>query len=132
MNATETAQAWHAEFYPSGTCVVKTYDRAPHLGVYGPAWVGKKDEDGDDIDAIQIRYRMTYDLQAWMNDGPRPAWLDDMSRVSEIKLVGLDGSMILAIGPFYDVNPPALQWEECDDIDSRDARARLIDRVCRR
>jgi hypothetical protein len=123
---------WRSEFYPSGTCVVKTREREPHLGVYGPRGVGdEKYEDGDDVNAVRIRYRMTDELAAWMNDGPRPAWLDDLRRVSETKLVGLDGSMVLALGPFYDANPPALQWKECDDVESRDARARLIDRVSR-
>lgn len=60
----------------------------------------------------------------------RPAWMDDMRRDSERSLIGCDNSSIYATGPSYDANPPHMFWRECDDEDARNARARLIDRLC--
>lgn len=128
MTQTETA-VWRVESFPSGTCIVTTRERGPHLYVYGPKPVGPKDEEGDDPVADRARYQMCEQLAAWLNGGDRPVWMDDMQRVSEIELQGTDGSSITATGPSYDANPPALDWRQCDDQESRDARARLIDRM---
>lgn len=130
MSNTTTQETWAARSFPSGTQIVTRDDpNEPHFYVYGPKPVGPKDDEGDDPQAIRNRYRMCDDLRAWMNGGERPAWLDDMRRVSETRVIGDDGSSISAVGPSYDADPPKLDWHERDDPASQDKRARLIDRL---
>jgi hypothetical protein len=117
----ETATKWVPAFYGSGTCTVTRHDsREPHLYVYGP-----RNENEDDW--MRARYKMCYELAEWLNDGKRPAWLDDLKRTEEGYAFDLDGTCIYATGPVYDADPPNLNWKQCDDEESRNARARLID-----
>jgi hypothetical protein len=76
-----------------------------------------------------VRYAMTDDLAKFLNGGPRPAWLDDMERVSHRGVVGPDGSGVEICGPMYDANPPNLDWRTCEDEAAREKRAALIDRL---
>lgn len=121
MTATET---WVHRWYGSGTQIVANDANllAPCLYVYGPRFDNEDDSD-------RARYQVCEELAAFLNGGPRPAWLDDMERVSESSLSDLDGSLIDAVGPLYDIDPPKLNWQQRDDEDSRSARARLIDRL---
>ena len=112
---------WNTMMFGSGTHIVKR-DVAdePWLYVYGP-----RDED----DSQPVRYSMCKELERFLNGGQRPLWLCDMARVSEEELIGADGSSISATGPLYDADPPNLRWETCEDVESKNKRARLIDLV---
>lgn len=116
---------WEPQFFGSGTTIVTRVNapKQPHLYIYGPG----SDDEGR---AQAMRYAMCHQLADWLNGGERPAWMDDMRRDSERSLIGCDNSSIYATGPSYDANPPHLFWRECDDDESRNARARLIDRLC--
>lgn len=128
--AQQNTLPWRTMSFPSGTCIVTSNaPDSPHLYVYGPKPVGKKDGEGDDVAADRIRYRMCDELAEWMNGGARPKWMGEMERVSETEIVGADGSSITAVGPSYDANPPHLDWQQRDDDAAKDARARLIDRL---
>jgi hypothetical protein len=59
--------------------------------------------------------------------GKRPAWLDDMERVSETKAVSLTGASVSATGPCIDIDPPRLNWQEDDSDESKNDRACLLD-----
>jgi hypothetical protein len=95
--------------------------RKPHLYVHADS---SYDEDRYQRD----RYVMCDELAAYMNGvGKRPAWLDDMERVSEVKAVSLAGASVRATGPSIDIDPPRLNWREDDSEEAKNDRARLMD-----
>ena len=114
---------WRVECYGSGTHIVTTRRAGePWLYVYGPYIETSIDK---------IRFRMCEEIADFMNDSSkRPAWLDDMRRISETRLEGVDGSTVFATGPMYDKDPPKCYWTVCEDQESKDKRARLMDRLC--
>lgn len=114
----QQTETWTRRAYGSGTQIVTSGqpDR-PHLYVYGLV--------GDDIS----RTRICEDLVLLLNDDRRPAWWDDISRVSEVLLMACDGTSIFATGPYLDTDPPNGAWAERQDDEGKDARARLIDRL---
>jgi len=118
------AETWVHRWYASGTqIVVNDADvLAPYLYVYGPVLASEDD-------TVRGRYQVCEQLAAFLNGGPRPAWLDDMDRTSETQLTDLDGTIIDAVGPLYDCDPPKLNWQQTEDEQSRNQRARLIDRL---
>lgn len=108
--------------YGSGTQVVTSHEPGtPWLYVYGPS-------SDDDSARVQNRFRVCEDLVEFLNGGERPAWLDDMHRVSESCIEDYDGTHISATGPMVDATG-SLCWRQCDSQQSQDARARLIDRL---
>lgn len=115
---------WDVAFYGSGTTLVrlKEYQHKPWLYIYADSAI---DEDR----WMRDRYQMCYDLVAFMNGGPRPSWLTDLERITEIEAVSLSGASIQAVGPMIDVDPPNLNW--CQDFsdDAKNDRARLMDAV---
>lgn len=112
---------WHSDAYESGTTNVSDHGPGPWLYVFIP---------GDDIDDSRNRYAECDRLAAFLNgEGPRPSWLDDMERTREEQMRGPDGAIVEACGPMYDADPPRCNWCRCEDDESRDARARLIDRL---
>ncbi len=115
---------WEASFYPSGTTIVALRTRAdkPHLYVYADVGVSEDRTQGD-------RYEMCRQLAEFLNGGAMPAWLDDMKRVSERKIVSLSGADISAVGPMFDREPPKLLWCERDDDEANNYRATLINVV---
>lgn len=98
-------------------CIVKCGFDKPWLTIYAPK------------DDAEIGNSMAVQVQAALNGGKRPTWLEDMDRRSETLLVGADGSKIAAVGPMFDSRPPTLNYRESDSPAARDARARLIDRL---
>lgn len=130
---TLTPTEWRAESFPSGTCIVRNGGAKavdlPWLYVFGPKPVGPKDEEGDDPRAERTRYQMCEQLAVFLNGGECPRWLSSLRRVSETKLLDVDGSEIIATGPMYDANPPQLDWRQREDVEAIDSRARLIDRL---
>jgi hypothetical protein len=114
---------WGQQFFQSGTTIValRSAVRKPHLYVHADS---SSDEDRYQRD----RYVMCYELAAYMNGvGKRPAWLDDMKRVSEATAVSLTGASVRATGPFIDIDPPRLNWREDDSDEAKNDRARLMD-----
>jgi hypothetical protein len=112
---------WQVQAFASGTHIVTD-------GGAGP-WLYVLCTNPEDLDDNRERFRMCEDLADFLNGGLRPAWLDEMERVREYELIGVDGSCVTATGPMYDADPPNLNWHERQDDESRDARARLIDRL---
>lgn len=114
---------WGSQFFPSGTTIVALRNgmRKPHLYVFA-------DSSADDDRYQRDRYVMCDQLAAYMNGiGQRPAWLDDMERVSEVKAVSLHGASVSATGPCIDIDPPRLNWREDDSDEAKNDRARLLD-----
>ncbi len=114
---------WEPQFFQSGTTVLalRSAARKPHLYVHADS---SYDEDRYQRD----RYVMCDELAAFMNGvGKRPAWLDDMERVSEVKAVSLAGASVRATGPSIDIDPPRLNWREDDSDEAKNDRARLMD-----
>lgn len=114
---------WTVECYPSGTMVVVNRSgnpRAPHFYVYGPG-------GGDETHSDRNRHRVCEDIAAYMNGGDRPAWLDDMQRVTETHAESMDRTRITATGPSIDIDPPRLNWVQDDSDEAKSARARLMD-----
>ena len=117
------AATWEVSCYPSGTMIVAQRDRLwPHLYVYGP---GGETETA----CVRNRFKVCEDLAAFLNGGERPAWLDDLTRVSETYAEALDHTNIMAIGPMFDSDPPNLNWKEDESWEASAARARLMDRL---
>lgn len=121
MMADETN--WVAEWYTSGTAIVKHRTIAgAHLSFHGP----RDDVDDDNKDGFTLACQ----VRDWFNGtAPRPKWLDDMVRVAEHRLEGVDGTTIEACGPFYDHNPPRLDWRTRMDLDAKTQRAALIQKL---
>jgi len=119
----ENEMVWEHKLYGSGTQVVSQNDcNEPHLYVYGPRLLSDKE-------CCHERSAVCQDLRDFLNGGERPDWLDDLERISEDELRGVDGTSIRSTGPMYDCDPPKLNWKECADEGSQAKRARLIDRV---
>ena len=115
---------WRVGHYQSGT--VNVEDRSGSdtwLSVYGP-----RIEDDDEYQSVRLEY--AHSLCRWLRgEEQRPAWLDDMERVSESRAVGADGTSITACGPMYDADPPKLSWRRDESEEGKAKRARLMDRV---
>lgn len=116
---------WQVRCYGSGTTNVEDMDS--HAGE--SPWLYVVVVYPIDGDRSRQRYEMCQDLCRFLNGGPRPAWLDDMERVSEYELSAVDGSSVQACGPMFDADPPNLNWQTRQDDDAKNARARLIDRL---
>ena len=67
--------SWDVQCFGSGTMIVSPDDRGPWLYVYGP-------RNDDDDRCQRDRFKVCEDLCAFLNGGPRPAWLNDMRRTS--------------------------------------------------
>lgn len=108
-------EQWYVQLYGSGTHVVTTGNirEHAHLNIQGP--------NGDE----KSRYLMCEQLARFLNGEPRPKWLNDMERIAEGQLVGSDGTVIVAAGPFFDADPPKLDWQSHNP----DSGARLIDKL---
>lgn len=111
---------WKVEQHPSGSMVVKQNDAV--MG--NKAWLYV-------IGYTQnLRYQICSELKEFLNNqSGRPSWLDDFERVGDDKLESVGGTEIIARGPVYDANPPALDWRQCEDRESKIARKELIDRL---
>lgn len=128
---------WRVRCFQSGTMIVHDASAptvpfqygvrclSPHLYVYGP---GYGTEDSEDA-AVRNRHRCCEELASFLNGGPRPPWLDDLTRASETRAEDLDGTSITATGPMIDRNPPACDWIDDPSPEAQDARARLMDRL---
>ena len=112
-------EPWRVECFLSGTQIV-TDGTWPHYYVYGPG-------GADEGEADRNRYRVCCDLRDYLNGGERPAWLDDLVRVSESHAEALDHTSITATGPMIDADPPKLHWVQDDSDEAKAARARLMD-----
>ena len=118
-------EKWDCRFYGSGTTVIVNsagHYRGPHFYVYGP-----RNEDEDQW--MRDRYKVCHELCDYLNGGDKPAWFDQLERLSEDYCEDLDGTNIRATGPSIDVDPPNLNWREDDSDEAKDARARLMDRL---
>ena len=115
---------WEPRFYGSGTTIValKEHAHKPHLYVYSDSAI---DEDR----WMRDRYDMCNQLAAFMNGGERPAWLDDIERLTEESAKSLMGASITATGPMVDVDPPKCNWRTDDSDEAKNDRARLMDAV---
>jgi hypothetical protein len=128
------SERWECRHYGSGTCTVEdangpkrafahgVHGLSPHLYVYGPG-------NADEAKYIRDRIKCCEDIRDYLNGGERPAWLDDMQRVSETHATDMDGTSITATGPSYDANPPSCHWRQDESPEARDARSRLMDRL---
>jgi hypothetical protein len=114
---------WEVQWFPSGTQIVRdTENPQPHFYVYGPGGADESESDRN-------RHAVCRSLADYLNGGERPAWLDDMERVTEAYAVSLDHTRITATGPSVDIDPPNCDWRLDDSDDAKNARARLMDRL---
>lgn len=121
-------EQWSHQCYSSGTQVVTSNQPdTPWFYIYGPGAGGAFDSEAE---RDRNRFAMCEDLAAFLNGGERPAWLDDMHRICETELVGLDGSKIFMVGPTRSAPEHPYGWEYRDDPDALAMQARLIDRLC--
>ncbi len=105
---------WRVNSYQSGSVVVTCQEPTlPHLYLYAPTGV---------------RHETAVDIAEFLNGGVRPKWLDDCERIQDC-IIGTDGTKVIATGPFYDCNPPALDWSLCEDAQSKQNRKELIDKL---
>src|SRR5690606_27802263 len=96
---------WRHMSYLSGTQNVQNAAHGAFYSVRGPMF---KDEDERD----RVRAQCCCALRDYLNgDGPRPAWLDGLKRVSEELAESPDGASVHAWGPFFDADPPKLSWQ---------------------
>jgi hypothetical protein len=116
---------WRTCCFSSGTHIVTSrLPNLPWLYIYGPNCSGAEESFDD------IRYKMCEEISSYLNNEiKRPDWLYDMERVSETRIIGVDGSSIFATGPKHDVDPPKCVWRDRDDEVSKNARAKLINQL---
>ena len=112
---------WQPQYFQSGTCIVTDNTAGP--------WLYVCMTNPTDLENQRDRMLACEQLADFLNGGTRPAWLDDMRRPKEDEIIGADGASIRATGPMYDRDPPNLNWDERDDDEAKNARARLIDRL---
>jgi len=94
-----TATEWLPMFMGSGTTIV--------VGDPGEAWLHVVIVNPVDDDAAQTqRMQVCYELAAYLNGGPRPAWMDDLDYTGGDRMTGADGLVIEACGPGFDGCPP--------------------------
>ena len=96
--------------------------RVPWLQVYGPI---------SDQGARQQRDRdkVARDLAGYLNGGPRPAWLDDLVKRTEVEWFDLDGTTVAICGPMIDRNPPRMDWVTDQRPEAKAARAALVEHL---
>jgi hypothetical protein len=103
---------WHIITYQSGTHIVTRNNGNPHYYVYA-------DE----------RYQVCKELQEWLNGGSDPEWRTQLERCSPEGVDGPNGIHIYSTGPF--ILPPAdhgaLNWQV--DLDKKQDRIDLIDKL---
>lgn len=112
--AAASATTWRVQLFHSGTQIVTRLDpHRPHYYVYGPR---------EDVDE-RLRLKTTYDLCAWLNGGPAPAWLGGLVRdpTGKAAVEDLDGRRIFATGPMVPApgtTPADGNWieDESDDV----------------
>lgn len=116
---------WRVESFQSGTVIVAKVDsNGPWYYVFGPKTI--KDES----EHQHWRSQHATELCEYLNSKSKlPPWIKEFKRINESRLEHQNGAAILAVGPMFDANPPALQWEERKDWDSQAARARLLDNI---
>lgn len=114
---------WLFMSYLSGTHNVQNAAHGAFYSVRGPML-----EDEDERDRVRASYCCS--LRDYLNgNGPRPAWLDRLERVSEEQAESPDGASVHAWGPFYDADPPKLNWYTREDDEAKSERASLMDRL---
>lgn len=114
------AGTWQVLTYQSGTVVVVPDHPGPHYYV----WHVPGDNEGQ-----HQRYETAKSLEAWLNGGPEPSWLQGCIRLRTLGVVLPSGCCITAVGPSIDVSDPpgGLQWQEDPSELAVKARERLID-----
>lgn len=116
--------AWCVEVFTNGTQIV--VDRLAGRSASFYRVVGPGGELGDNLDD---RLKMALDLMSHLRGGPAPAWLRDMERI-ESRLVGLDKSVVQAVGPYIEIyEEPFSRFQQCMSDASIAARYELIDRL---
>lgn len=103
-------EQWEIEMRQSGTHIVKDINNiAPYCYIYG-----------DD------RYNVCKDVKKFLNEGIEPEWLKNATFETDTHFVAPGGIMITATGPYYDADPPNLNWRERED--EKEERKALINR----
>lgn len=119
-----SAAAWTANLYGSGTQTVSRGTGAwYHIGHLAA------DNDGD-----HGRYDVTKELEAWLNGGNEPWWLELLRRQDERTVITPHGCQIQATGPMVDeATPPSWGcWREDDSADAKIERGLLTDALMKR
>jgi hypothetical protein len=117
---------WMMQTFGSGTMIVTSGEPGqPHLYIYGP---DVNDGKGYDPGTQHNRYQCCRDIETFLNGGPRPRWLDDLTRLREDYAEDVDGTSITAV-LLVDRNPPTMDWWTNESDEACDKRARLMDRL---
>lgn len=102
---------WEVRSYNAGITVVAQENLCePYLYVIGPSL-------DDDEANLMHRYQTCQEIAGYLNGQQRPAWLDDLQRVSFVTARDLEGTFISAYGT-----------DQCEA--SRKDRKNLIDKLC--
>ena len=119
--------SWEVALFGSGTIIVEPTPKKhrPHYYVWQPA----ADNDGQ-----HLRYEIAKELQAWLNGGEDPWWLELMHRENAETARTPHGSQIMAVGPMVDAaEPPGWGlWKTDESEDAQIQRGLLIDALMKR
>ncbi len=116
---------WVFQMYGSGTHVVIPSPRGdrPHYYVWHPA----ADNKGG-----HLRFEIAKELEAWLNGGDEPWWLDLLNRKSAETVTTPHGADITATGPMVDADPPHLNWRTDMSDDAVVARGLMADALIKK
>lgn len=120
------SEQWKKESYQSGTQVVirnRIVEPWYHIGHLAA-----------DTEADGGRYDVSGELEAWLNFGPEPWWMELLQRLDADNARTPHGCTITATGPMYDdAEPPQWGlWKTDDSSDARIARGLFIDALIKR
>lgn len=121
-------QTWKHHLYGSGT---QTVSREPFQKGQPHYHIGHAAADNE---GNHLRHEIAGELEAWLNGGPEPWWLDLLNRESADTVRTPHGSQIRATGPMIDrATPPSWgEWREDDSEDGQISRGLLIDALTKK
>jgi len=119
---------WTHQLFGSGTQTVSLEPYTPKQPHYH---IGHAAADND---GQHLRYEIAKELEAWLNGGPEPWWMELLHRESPDSVKTPHGSSIRATGPMIDkAEPPSWgMWAEDESDDAKISRGLLIDALMNR
>lgn len=117
---TETTDyKWEVTIFQSGTTIAKKGNMSPHFYIVGcPGYTG--------TEMMNMRRNVAHEICRFMNDEEPEGGIINVDHFDEYGRMVLDSGIVLSsTGPYYNRNPPALDWNWNDSPAAKEQRAAL-------